>query len=75
MTDGSNKAEAQTATGAAKKWYKSTTIQALVASAVVLVVLPRMGIEIPAEYSTEIYAALAGAVILGLRKASGGLAL
>ena len=65
----------QTPAGALKKWYKSTTIQAVVASVVVLVVLPRLGIEVPAEYSTEIYAALASAVILGLRKASGGLSL
>jgi len=60
---------------AAKKWWKSTTIQAVIAAVVVLVVLPRLGVEIPADYSTEIYAALASAVILGLRKASGGLSL
>lgn len=75
MTESTTTTDSPEATDGAKKWYKSTTIQALVASVVVLVVLPRMGIEIPAEYSTEIYAALAGAVILGLRKASGGLSL
>ena len=58
-----------------KKWYKSTTIQAVCAAIVVLVVLPRFGVEVPAEYSTEVYAALASAVIIGLRKASGKLAI
>lgn len=64
-----------TAPTPAKKWYKSTTIQAIAASIIVLVVLPRLGVEIPAEYSTEIYTALASAVIIGLRKASGGLSI
>ena len=59
-----------------KKWYRSTTIQAIVAAVIVLVVLPRLGIEVPKEYTTEIYAGLASAVIIGLRKASGsGLSL
>lgn len=75
MTESSKKTDKPVPANGAKKWYRSTTIQALVASIVVLVVLPRLGIEVPAEYSTEIYAALASAVIIGLRKASGGLAL
>ena len=70
-----DKAVEATAPSAAKKWYKSTTIQAIAASIIVLVVLPRLGIEVPSEYSMEIYAALASAVIIGLRKASGGLSI
>jgi len=65
MTD--KKAEA-----AGKSWYKSVTVQAVLAAVVVLVVLPRVGVELPAEYLTEIYGAVAAAVVLGLRNASGG---
>ena len=55
-----------------KSWYKSITVQAVLAALVVLVVLPRVGVELPAEYLTEIYSAVAAAVVLGLRNASGG---
>ena len=55
-----------------KSWYKSLTVQGVLAALVVLVVLPRLGVELPAEYLTEIYAAVSAAVVLGLRNASGG---
>ena len=54
-----------------KSWYKSLTVQGVLAALVVLVVLPRLGVELPAEYLTEIYA-VSAAVVLGLRNASGG---
>jgi len=55
-----------------KSWYKSITVQAVLAAVVVLVILPRVGVELPAEYLTEIYGAVAAAVVLGLRNASAG---
>ena len=55
-----------------KSWYKSLTVQGVLAALVVLVVLPRLGVELPAEYLTEIYAAVSAAVVIGLRNASGG---
>ena len=55
-----------------KSWYKSLTVQGVLAALVVLVVLPRLGVELPAEYLNEIYAAVSAAVVIGLRNASGG---
>jgi hypothetical protein len=64
------KAEAPTTTEG-KPWYKSLTIQGLIAAVVVLCVLPRMGIEIDAAYNTEIMVALVGWVVTGLRNSTG----
>jgi len=55
-----------------KAWYRSMTVQAVAASLVVLVVLPRLGVELPTEYVGDIYAALAGWIVVGLRNASAG---
>lgn len=55
-----------------KPWYRSITVQAVAAGLVVLVVLPRLGVEIPADYTADIYTALAGWIVVGLRNASGG---
>ena len=58
-----------------KKWYKSTTIQGMIGAVIVLVVLPRIGVELPQEYLTEIYTAVAGWIVFGLRKSTGGISL
>ena len=55
-----------------KPWYKSLTVQSVIAAVVVLVLLPRLGVALPAEYMAEIYAAVSAAVVLGLRNSSGG---
>lgn len=55
----------------AKPWYKSLTIQGLIAAVVVLVVLPRMGVEIDPSMTKEINLALIGWVVVGLRSAQG----
>ena len=59
-----------------KPWYKSMTMQGLAAAVVVLCVLPRLGIEVPAEYASDIMAAVVSWAVIGLRNAQGsGLAL
>ena len=67
--------ETETVDASAKKWYKSTTIQAVIAAIVVLVVLPRFGIEVPEDYSQDVYIGLASLVAVGLRKASTQISL
>lgn len=59
-----------------KAWYKSLTVQGLVAAIVVLCVLPRIGVELDPAWSNEITMALVGWVVVGLRNAQGdGLSL
>lgn len=63
--------EADTQAAAAKPWYKSLTIQGLIAAVVVLVVLPRVGVEIDPSMTKEINLALISWVVVGLRAAQG----
>jgi len=65
------KAETAAAETAAKPWYKSLTIQGLIAAVVVLIVLPRMGVEIDPSMTNEINLALISWVVVGLRRAQG----
>ena len=61
-----------TTQAAGKSWYKSLTVQSVIAAVIIVVLLPRLGVELPAEYLTEIYAAVSAAVVLGLRHSSAG---
>ena len=70
MSEG-KKTEAAAAETAAKPWYKSLTIQGLIAAVLVLVVLPRMGVEIDPSMTKEINIALISWVVVGLRSAQG----
>ena len=56
-----------------KKFYKSKTVIGIILALVIVVVLPRLGVELPAEYSNDIWAALAAFIVFGLRDASGGI--
>ena len=58
-----------------KAIWKSKTCIGLVLALLLVIVAPRLGLTLPAEYSTDIWAALVAFIVFGLRDAKGGLSI
>ena len=58
-----------------KKVWRSKTIIGLALGLFLVVAMPRLGWDLPAEYSTDIWAALTAFIVFGLRDAQGKLSI